>query len=50
MPPNSTVQNRLSPQIFQNCTLIVSWGSLGQDWLIKVIFKVFEKQKMLKKD
>ena len=27
----STVQDRPSPQIFQNCTLMGSGGSLGQD-------------------
>ena len=37
-----TVQNRSSPQIFQYCSLVVSWGSLDQDWLMKVFFYVFE--------
>ena len=38
------------PKSFFNCDLMVSWGSLGQDLIIKGVFEYFEKQKRLKKD
>ena len=36
--------------IFQICGLLFSWGYLGQDQLMYLVFKYFGKRKKLKKD